>query len=290
VEPGIARLHLPPDLRDWLPDGHLAWFILDVTDQLDLQPFYRAHRDDGHGHPAYDPRLLLGVLLYAGGPRLLVDRQPDRDRRRAGAADPLANHARQGKPRKDGKPSASKSDGLRAVMTAKLNSEEGKARYTYGAWLSRQGYTPVSVRFQLQLLAHVSRWLASQGLGAAGLTSAAVASFAASRRAAGYTNYRSPKALAPLLGYLRGLGGVPLPPAAAPASRVEALLERYHGYLTGQRGLAWSTARDYVVRANAALDTQAADATWPANRAGRPCGAVRSPPPTSRTRPQGRPC
>jgi transposase len=55
---------LPPDLRDWLPEGHLAWFILDVVDQLDLQPFYRAHRDDGHGHPAYDPKLLLGVLLY----------------------------------------------------------------------------------------------------------------------------------------------------------------------------------------------------------------------------------
>jgi transposase len=56
---------LPPDLRDWLPDGHLAWFILDVVDRLDLAPFYRAHRDDGHGHPAYDPKTLLGVLLYA---------------------------------------------------------------------------------------------------------------------------------------------------------------------------------------------------------------------------------
>src|SRR5918995_7305022 len=55
---------LPPDLRDWLPQGHLAWFVLDVVDQLDLAPFYLAHRDDGHGHPAYDPKLLLGVLLY----------------------------------------------------------------------------------------------------------------------------------------------------------------------------------------------------------------------------------
>jgi transposase len=55
---------LPPDLRDWLPAGHLAWFILDVVDQIDLAPFYRAHRDDGHGHPAYDPKTLLGVLLY----------------------------------------------------------------------------------------------------------------------------------------------------------------------------------------------------------------------------------
>jgi transposase len=56
---------LPPDLRDWLSQNHLAWFILDVLDQLDLAPFYRAHRADGHGHPAYDPKTLLGVLLYA---------------------------------------------------------------------------------------------------------------------------------------------------------------------------------------------------------------------------------
>src|SRR6266511_2399262 len=55
---------LPPDLRDWLPQGHLAWFVLDVVDQLDLAPFFRQHRDDGHGHPAYDPKTLLGVLLY----------------------------------------------------------------------------------------------------------------------------------------------------------------------------------------------------------------------------------
>jgi transposase len=62
---------LPPDLRDWLPDGHLAWFVLDVVDQLDLGPFLRGYRADGHGHPAYDPMMLLGVLLdaYAIGVR-----------------------------------------------------------------------------------------------------------------------------------------------------------------------------------------------------------------------------
>jgi transposase len=56
---------LPPDLRDWLPANHLAWFILDVVDQLDLDPFLAAYRADGHGHPAYHPTTLLGVLLYA---------------------------------------------------------------------------------------------------------------------------------------------------------------------------------------------------------------------------------
>jgi transposase len=56
---------LPPDVRDWLPADHLAWFILDVVDQLDLQPFLRCYRANGHGHPAYHPKALLGVLLYA---------------------------------------------------------------------------------------------------------------------------------------------------------------------------------------------------------------------------------
>jgi transposase len=69
---------LPPDLRDWLPDGHLAWFVLDVVDQLDLAPFYRAHRADGHGHPAYDPKMLLGVLLYAYAIGVRSSRQVER--------------------------------------------------------------------------------------------------------------------------------------------------------------------------------------------------------------------
>jgi transposase len=56
---------LPPDLRDWLPADHLAWFVRDVVDQLDLGPFLCAYRADGHGHPAYHPKTLLGVLLYA---------------------------------------------------------------------------------------------------------------------------------------------------------------------------------------------------------------------------------
>jgi transposase len=55
---------LPPDLRDWLPAEHLAWFILDVVDQLDLGPFLKAYRADGHGRAAYEPRMLLAVMLY----------------------------------------------------------------------------------------------------------------------------------------------------------------------------------------------------------------------------------
>jgi transposase len=69
---------LPPDLRDWLPADHLAWFVLDVVDQLDLAPFLRAYRADGHGHPAYDPTTLLGVLLYAYAIGVRSSRQIER--------------------------------------------------------------------------------------------------------------------------------------------------------------------------------------------------------------------
>jgi transposase len=69
---------LPPDLRDWVPEGHLAWFVLDVVDQVDLGPFLRAHRADGHGHPAYDPKTLLGVLLYAYAIGVRSSRQVER--------------------------------------------------------------------------------------------------------------------------------------------------------------------------------------------------------------------
>src|SRR6266545_5375091 len=69
---------LPPDLRDWLPADHLAWFVRDVVDQLDLGPFLRAYRSDGHGHPAYDPTMLLGVLLYAYASGVRSSRQIER--------------------------------------------------------------------------------------------------------------------------------------------------------------------------------------------------------------------
>jgi transposase len=52
-------------MRDWLPADHLVWFVVDVVDQIDLSPFRRAYRADGHGRAAYDPRLLVAVLLYA---------------------------------------------------------------------------------------------------------------------------------------------------------------------------------------------------------------------------------
>src|SRR4051812_39604344 len=92
--------------------------------------------------------------------------------------------------------------------------------------LSRLGYTRLSTGGQLRLVAHLSRWLGGQGLDVAALTLAVVAEFVAARRAAGYTAYRSPKALTPLLGYLRGLGVTPQAVPQPAEGPVEVLLER----------------------------------------------------------------
>lgn len=56
---------LPPDVRDWLPEGHLAWFVIDAVAELDLSAFYAPHRLDGHGRPAYDPAMMVALVLYA---------------------------------------------------------------------------------------------------------------------------------------------------------------------------------------------------------------------------------
>ncbi|MFA5863517.1 MAG: IS1182 family transposase [Phycisphaerae bacterium] len=56
---------LPPSLRDWLPDGHLAWFVLDAVEQLDLQPLYARYRSDGIGNTAFNPTMMVALLIYA---------------------------------------------------------------------------------------------------------------------------------------------------------------------------------------------------------------------------------
>ena len=56
---------MPPSLADWLPEDHLAWFVLDVVAELDLSGFYRSLRPDGRGGASYDPGMMLGVLVYA---------------------------------------------------------------------------------------------------------------------------------------------------------------------------------------------------------------------------------
>jgi transposase len=59
------ELLLPPSLREWLPDGHLAWFVIDAVAEMDLTAFYGAYRRDGHGRAAHEPAMMVALLLYA---------------------------------------------------------------------------------------------------------------------------------------------------------------------------------------------------------------------------------
>jgi transposase len=56
---------LPPSVRDWLPEDHLSFFVIDVVAELDLAAFYAAFRADGRGGAVYDPEMMLAVLVYA---------------------------------------------------------------------------------------------------------------------------------------------------------------------------------------------------------------------------------
>jgi transposase len=56
---------LLPDLRDWLPADHLAWFVIESIEELDLEPFYGAYRSDGHGAAAHEPKMMLTLLAYS---------------------------------------------------------------------------------------------------------------------------------------------------------------------------------------------------------------------------------
>lgn len=56
---------MPPSLAEWLPEGHLAWFVLDTVAQMDLGAFYARYREDGWGRAAYDPAMMVALTLYA---------------------------------------------------------------------------------------------------------------------------------------------------------------------------------------------------------------------------------
>jgi transposase len=56
---------MPPSLRDWVPDGHLVWTVLDAVGELDLSASYADYRDDGRGRPAYEPSRMVALRLYA---------------------------------------------------------------------------------------------------------------------------------------------------------------------------------------------------------------------------------
>jgi transposase len=57
-------LLLPASVAEWVPEGHLARFVVDVVERLDLTAFYGAYRADGSGRPAHDPAMMVALVLY----------------------------------------------------------------------------------------------------------------------------------------------------------------------------------------------------------------------------------
>src|SRR5215207_3937778 len=107
----------------------------------------------------------------------------------------------------------------------------------FGAELERLGYSRFTAEAHLQLMAHVSGCLEDHGLGTQQLTAARVEEYLVYRRASGHVHRLSPRALAPLLAYLRGLGVTP--PATPPALTASyRLLAEFEAYLLRDRGLA----------------------------------------------------
>jgi len=55
----------PPSPRDWLPENHLVYFLMDVTGQVDLSPIFAHYEKTSQGQPPYHPRMMLTLLLYS---------------------------------------------------------------------------------------------------------------------------------------------------------------------------------------------------------------------------------
>jgi integrase/recombinase XerD len=112
-------------------------------------------------------------------------------------------------------------------------------------YLVERGYSLRSAQFQLQFLAHVSRWLDVGGRDVSGLTADGVEEFLAERRRLGYATSLSPMGARQLLGFLDGLGLVPAAAEPVPAA-VDSLLDAFCEYLLAERGLAAKTITGYA--------------------------------------------
>jgi integrase/recombinase XerD len=141
-----------------------------------------------------------------------------------------------------GKP---KSRVVNAFVPGPLEQHAGGFRQ----WLLEQGYTPLTTVPQLQLMAHVSRWLDREGLAVAGLTARQAGRFLAVHHAAGHQRPRTLAGLRPLLGYLDRLGLLPAEPPGPPPDAATALISAFAEYLRTERGLAPMTVAAYSSRA-----------------------------------------
>jgi site-specific recombinase XerD len=107
--------------------------------------------------------------------------------------------------------------------------------------LARLGYTPAGTRRKLEVVAHLSHWLAGRGMIADDIGTETIGEFMAARRAAGYSSQLTEQSLAWMLGYLRRVGAIRPAVASRPAAGTELMLERFGSFLADERGLAGKT-------------------------------------------------
>ena len=122
-------------------------------------------------------------------------------------------------------------------------------------WLARRGYTPQTVRNMLKDLGQVGVWMSAAGLEVSDLDEDGWWTFLAARQAAGHRRALGPRAMMPLLTYLREAGVTP--PAEPPLTPLEALLGEYRAWLVQERGLAAATVLRYENTARRFLQQQA---------------------------------
>ncbi|KRE60750.1 hypothetical protein ASG92_21305 [Arthrobacter sp. Soil736] len=111
--------------------------------------------------------------------------------------------------------------------------------------LIRQGYSRASAEQHVCFIAHLDRWMQGAGVGLGDLSGQVLDRYLVERRAAGYREYRSVKALRPLMDYLLPLGVLPVP-REVPLGPVEELLADFRGWLLRERSLTAGTVRGYV--------------------------------------------
>jgi integrase/recombinase XerD len=107
------------------------------------------------------------------------------------------------------------------------------------------GYRQLQTDRHAQLAADISGWMQRRSMAVAELTAESLSEFFAERRRAGHRWLLSTRAAAPLLGYLRASGAVPVVPAFPPSSPLDVLVGRYRQFLVDRRGLAPGTVSGY---------------------------------------------
>ena len=132
--------------------------------------------------------------------------------------------------------------------------------------LSRQGYTALSANNLLRVAAHLSRWLEEHRLSLRELTREHIQAFFEVRRRAGYTQFRTSRALRPFMLYLESAVGSSLAPVADQAGPGSALLQAYVRYLLEERSLTVESTNAYTAVAQEFIEERFAEGPFEVER------------------------